>query len=32
MIKSSLCHYGDTYIDVKGIISTPNTAVAGAAE
>ena len=31
MLRSSLCHYSDTYILVKGTISVNNTAAAGAA-
>ena len=31
MLRSSLCHYGDAYILVKGNITVNNTAAAGAA-
>ena len=31
MIRSNLCEYSDTYILVKGAITVPNTAAAGAA-
>ena len=31
MFKSSLCHYSDAYILVKGTISVNNTAAAGVA-
>ena len=30
-LKSGLCDYSDTYILVKGTITVPNTAAAGAA-
>ena len=30
-IRSSLCNYSDAYILVKGTITVPNTAAAGAA-
>ena len=30
MLRSSLCDYSDTYILVKGTITSPNTASAGA--
>ena len=31
IIRSNLCDYSDVYIDVKGSITVPNTAAAGAA-
>ena len=31
MLKSSLCHSSDAYIDFKGTIRVPNTAAAAAA-
>ena len=31
IIRSNLCDYSDAYIDVKGSITVPNTAAAGAA-
>ena len=32
IIKSNLCEYNDAYVLVKGTITVPNTAAAGAAE
>ena len=31
MLKSSLCHYSDAYMHVKGTLTIPNMAAAGAA-
>ena len=31
MIRSNVCNYSDAYILVKGTITLPNTAAAGAA-